>query len=113
MRFISAQFEVLLAGGLWLQNASHANEMAARLAGGLEALDGVGVIHPVEANGVFVKVPKPAIETLHDELPGEHPFYVWDDEADVIRLMCSWDTTAEDIDGLLSAASGAVAAGSA
>ena len=32
MRFLSAQFEALLAGELWLRNARHANAMAARLA---------------------------------------------------------------------------------
>src|SRR5262249_38163461 len=32
MRFISAQFEALLDGDLWLRSAEHANAMAARLA---------------------------------------------------------------------------------
>jgi threonine aldolase len=110
MRFISAQFEVLLGGGLWLQNASHANEMAALLAGKLEHIGGVGVVHPVEANAVFAQVPRPTIEPLLRELPGEHPFYVWDDAENVIRLMCSWDTTPEDVDGLVAALEGAIAA---
>lgn len=109
MRFISAQFEVLLGGGLWLRNAEHANEMAARLADGLERIEGVEVVYPVEANGVFVSMPRPAIDALHDTLPGEHPFYVWDEEADVIRLMCSWDTTPADVDGLLGAIATATA----
>ena len=33
MRFLSAQFEALLQGDLWRENAGHANAMAARLAG--------------------------------------------------------------------------------
>ncbi len=37
-----------------------------------------------------------------DELPGEHPFYIWDEEANVVRWMCSWDTSEEDVNGLLS-----------
>jgi len=32
MRFLAAQFEVLLSDSLWLRPATHANEMAARLA---------------------------------------------------------------------------------
>ena len=31
--------------------------------------------------------------------PAELPFYVWDEDAGTIRLMCSWDTTDEDVDG--------------
>jgi threonine aldolase len=36
-------------------------------------------------------------------MPGEHPFYVWDEDADVVRWLCSWDTTDEDVEGLLTA----------
>ena len=111
MRFISAQFEALMGtGDLWLRSAAHANEMAARLAGGVEELEGVELVHPVEANGVFARLPRPAIGRLLDELPGEHPFYVWDDAAGVVRWMCSWDTTAEDVDGLLEATERALTA---
>jgi threonine aldolase len=110
MRFISAQFEVLLGGELWLHSASHANEMAALLADGLERIDGAEVVHPVESNGVFVQMRRSAIDALHAGLPGDHPFYVWDEERDVIRLMCSWDTTPGDVEGLLAAAGRALAA---
>jgi threonine aldolase len=100
MRFISAQFEALLGGDLWLRNATHANRMAKLLAERIGGLVGVELIHPVEANGVFVAMPRPAIEDLHDNLPGEHPFYVWDEPRNVIRLMCSWDTSPEDVEEL-------------
>ncbi len=109
MRFLSAQFEALLGGELWLRNASHANEMAALLAQRVEGLAGAEVVHPVEANGVFVQLPRPAIDALLAELPGEHPFYVWDEGEDVVRWMCSWDTTPEDVDGLIAAAERALA----
>ena len=108
MRFFSAQFEVLLGTDLWLRSATHANEMATRLAAGVEALDGADVVQPVEANGVFVKLPRPAIETLLRELPGDHPFYIWDEDEDVVRWMCSWDTSPEDVDGLVEAAQSAL-----
>jgi threonine aldolase len=108
MRFISAQFEALLGGDLWLRSARHANEMAARLATAVEPIDGVELVHPVEANGVFARLPRPAIDRLLSELPGEPPFYVWDEGADVVRWMCAWDTTPEDVDGFAAAVAAAV-----
>ena len=109
MRFVSVQLEALLDGDLWLRNASHANSMAARLAGALGDLDGVEIAHPVEANAVFAALPAAAIERLTDALPGERPFHVWDEKAGVIRLMCAWDTTAEDVDAFAAAAADALA----
>ena len=108
MRFLAAQFEALLAGDLWLQNAAHANAMARRLADGISAIEGVELAHPVEANGVFVILPHPAIDRLREALPAALPFYVWDERAGTIRLMCSWDTTEEDVDALVSALTGAL-----
>ena len=97
MRFTSAQLEALLDDDLWLRSASHANEMASRLAAGVDGLDGVEVVHPVEANGVFASSRAPR-STVCSELPGEHPFYIWDDAKNVVRWMCSWDTTPDDVD---------------
>ena len=104
MRFLSAQFEALLGQGeLWRRNAEAANAMAARLGDGVAPIDGVELVHPVQANGVFAKLPRPAIDSLLRDLPGDHPFYVWDEDADVVRWMCSWDTTEEDVDALIAA----------
>jgi len=103
MRFLAAQFDALLAGDLWLRNASHANAMARRLAEAITNLDGVELAHPVEANGVFANLPAPAIGSLYESLPASHPFYVWDEAAGTVRLMCSWDTTDDDVDALAAA----------
>jgi threonine aldolase len=103
MRFIAAQFDALLTGDLWRRNASHANSMARRLADAIAAIDGVELAYPVEANGVFANLPRPAIDGLRAALRAAMPFYVWDEDAGTIRLMCSWDTTSEDIDGLAEA----------
>ena len=108
MRFISVQFEVLLGGELWLQSARHANAMAARLADAAAAVDGVEISHPVEANAVFARLPRAAIDRLLAELPGEHPFYVWDESADEVRWMCAWDTAPEDVDEFAAAVAAAV-----
>src|SRR5438132_779625 len=42
MRFISAQFEALLANDLWLRNAQRANRMAQRLASELATVSQIG-----------------------------------------------------------------------
>ena len=47
-----------------------------------------------------------AIERLRAALAAELPFYVWDEAAGTVRLMCSWDTTEEDVDGLAAAPRG-------
>jgi threonine aldolase len=103
MRFIAAQFEALLEHELWLEGARNANAMAARLAAAVRAVDGVEITQPVEANGVFARLPRPAIERLLSDLPGEHPFYVWDEASNEVRWMCSWDTTTDDVDEFAAA----------
>jgi threonine aldolase len=108
MRFVAVQLEALLTDDLWRRNASHANSMARRLADAITAIEGVELAHPVEANGVFANLPAAAIDRLREALPAAMPFYVWDEEAGTIRLMCSWDTEPEDIDGLAEALSGAM-----
>jgi len=102
MRFLAVQFDALFEGDLWSANASHANAMARRLADAVSKLDGARIAYPVEANGVFVTLPADAIERLREALPASLPFYVWD-EAGTIRLMCSWDTSEDDVDGLVAA----------
>jgi threonine aldolase len=98
MRFVAAQFETLLTGDLWLRCAAHANAMARRLAEAVGGIEAVEIVHPVEANAVFARLPRPAIERLLAEWPVERPFYVWDEAADVVRWMCAWDTRPEDVD---------------
>jgi threonine aldolase len=108
MRFLAVQFEALLEGDLWHANASHANAMAALLAEAISGVEGAEIAYPVEANGVFVTLPAPAIERLRDALPAALPFYVWDEAVGTIRLMCSWDTTKEDVEGFVAALAAAL-----
>jgi threonine aldolase len=56
-RFLAAQFAAFLDGGLWLDLARHANTMARELAEKLAAL-GLPPVFPVEANLVFVALPR-------------------------------------------------------
>jgi threonine aldolase len=94
MRFIAAQFEVLLTDGLWQRPASHANAMAARLAEAVAGIPGVRVTQPVEANAVFAVVPPGVAAPLEERWH----FYTWDERSGEVRWMCSWDTTEEDVD---------------
>jgi threonine aldolase len=93
MRFISAQFEALFTNDLWLQNARHANRMAQLLKREVSKIPQVKIIYNVEANGVFAQIPRKAIAKLQKR----YFFYVWNQAQSVVRWMCSWDTTAEDV----------------
>ncbi|MEW2292291.1 low specificity L-threonine aldolase [Streptomyces sp. NPDC006743] len=99
MRFVSVQLEALLAKDLWLRNARHANEMAQRLAEGVRAVHGVEICYPVQANGVFAKLPHAVSERLQKRFR----FYFWDESAGVVRWMCSYDTTEDDVDAFVAA----------
>ena len=99
MRFMAAQFEAYLTDGLWLRNAQHSNAMARRLEEAVRKVDGVEVVYPVQANSVFAHLPREVWQRLQQS----HFFYDWDFDADVVRWMCSFDTTAEDIAGFTAA----------
>ena len=99
MRFVSAQFEALLAGDLWLRNARHANAMARRLEAAVRDIPGVAIQRPVQANAVFVVIPPAVTERLQKQ----YPFYVWDEQTGEVRWMTSFDTTEQDVDGFAAA----------
>lgn len=99
MRFVSAQLIAILGGDLWKRNGEHANAMAARLDAGLRAL-GVEIPNPTQANAVFPIFTAAQTEALQKL----YRFYVWNYATGQVRLMCSWDTTVEDVDSFLVAA---------
>ena len=93
MRFISAQFEALLTNDLWRKNAQHANRMAGLLEEEVGRIPTVKIVYKVEANGVFAQIPRRAIAKLQKR----YFFYVWDESRSVVRWMCSFDTTEQDV----------------
>ena len=93
MRFISAQFEALLSNNLWRKNAEHANRMACLLRDEISKIPNVKIVYKVEANGVFAQIPSAAIA----ELQKRYFFYVWDEDRSLVRWMCSFDTTEQDV----------------
>src|SRR6478609_4377611 len=92
MRFISAQFEALLSNDLWKRNASHTNKLAKLLEKGLKEIPQAVITQKVEGNGVFLTLPPAVVPELQEHFP----FYTWNRQ-DEVRLMCSWDTTEEEI----------------
>jgi threonine aldolase len=93
MRYMSAQMGALLTNELWRRNAEHANQMARLLEVEVKKIPGLKIVYPVEANGVFVQIPKAAIEKIQER----YFFYVWSEEESVVRWMCSFDTTERDV----------------
>lgn len=93
MRFLSAQFLAYLENDLWLKNAQHANAMARLLADRVTGIPGVEITQPVEANGVFARLPKPIIPKLQET----YYFYVWDEEEGIVRWMTSYDTPEQQV----------------
>ena len=94
MRFVSAQLECYLTTGLWRRNAEHSNAMAQLLDEQLSTLDAeLTIMYPVQANSVFVKLPRDVWRRLQQR----YFFYDWDEDKDIVRWMCSFDTTEQDI----------------
>jgi threonine aldolase len=93
MRFIAVQFEALLTDNLWRRSAEHANRMARLLEKEISLISGVKIIWKVEANGVFVQIPRHAVE----KIKARYFFYMWIEEECIVRWMCSFDTTEEDV----------------
>ena len=107
MRFVSVQFEALLAGDLWLRSAEHANAMARRLDAAVRGIDGVRVMRPVQSNAVFAMLPRHVSERLQKR----YRFYFWDESTGEVRWMCAFDTTEDDVDGFAAAIAEEMAAG--
>ena len=100
LRYMSVQFTALLTNDLWLRNARHANAMARRLSEGLASIPGITVTQKVEANEVFVTVPARAIAPLSEAAS----LHVWSDATSELRLVCSFQTTEEEVDGFVGQA---------
>jgi len=95
MRFLSAPWVGLLQEGAWLRHASHANAMAKRLESAFRNLPRVQIVYPVQTNSVFARIPDEIVQAMYRR---GWKFYTHVGSADEARLMCSWDTTEQDVD---------------
>jgi threonine aldolase len=93
MRFIGAQFDAMLTNDVWKKNAQHANRMARLLAQELRQFKEIQITQSVDANGVFAIIPEKLITPLQQEAF----FYVWNERTSEVRLMCSFDTSEDDV----------------
>ncbi len=98
MRFLSAPWVGMLENDAFLRNARHANTMAQRLRAGLEQINGLQITFPTEANSVFVDMPATLRESLYAR---GWKFYALIGDS-ICRLMCAWDTQAEDVDAFVA-----------
>lgn len=104
-RYLAAQFYALLDGGLWLDAARHANEMAALLAQGIKSIEGARLIQPVQSNQVFATLPGDADDRAR---AAGAQYYAWSsmggDAQDEItlRFVCSWNTTEAEVAALIA-----------
>ncbi len=99
MRYVSAQFQALHSGNLWLENARHANAMAKLLADRVSNIPGIRVTQKIETNAVFAVLPPAAIEKLQRR----YFFYIWDAAKHEVRWMTAFNTTEQDIEQFVSA----------
>ncbi|MGD1942949.1 MAG: threonine aldolase family protein [Leptolyngbyaceae cyanobacterium] len=106
MRFVSAPLVGVLEDNIWLHHARHANDCAAYLSAQLAQISGVERLFPTQANGVFVELPTSVIQSLQNQ--GWH-FYTFIGSGGA-RFMCSWNTTRDRIDALVTDIKNAMAA---
>jgi len=86
-RYLAAQVLAMLKGDLWLANARAANAAAAEIA----SAGGRRLLHPVEANEVFLRCTAAEREALRGQGFG---FYDWGPDA--ARFVAAWDTAERD-----------------
>ena len=98
MRFLAAPWCGMLAGDALLRHARHANACARRLADALGGIPGVTLVHPTEANAVFVQLSDTTITALRSR---GWVFYTFIGSGHC-RFMCSWATTDADIEALVA-----------
>jgi threonine aldolase len=107
MRFQSAQLVAYLTDGLWLRHAGNANQRMAELADELRSLApyGVRLQQRVDVNMAFVELPAAAIDAATE---AGLLFYRMGPTS--VRLVTSWQTTADDVTAAAAAFRAAVLA---
>ena len=98
MRFASAQLMAYVENGLWLQLAAASNAVAARIAGGIEAVPGLRLVAPVEVNELFLELPGTAMDALERE-----GFQFYRRSPTLARFVCRFDTSEAEADALIAA----------
>jgi threonine aldolase len=99
-RYVAAQLLAYLEAGVWRRNAQRANSLAARVA----QAAGSALLHPVEANEVFVHLGDAGKRRLRAE---GFQFYDWGpDNCGEARFVVSWDQDEAEVSALCRALAG-------
>jgi threonine aldolase len=100
MRYIGAQFAAVYGSSTWREMAASANAKAARLVAGAQAA-GIEILWEPRANEVFALLAPDVMARLQVVTD----FYDWRPSGDrvIVRWVCSWDTTDEDVDRFIAA----------
>jgi threonine aldolase len=93
MRYTAAQFVEALTDNLWIETASHANQMALRLYNALAHIDSLRISSPA-VNSLYPILPV----AVKERLQAWNFFWDWDLSRSQVRWMTSWDTSPEDVD---------------
>jgi threonine aldolase len=94
-RYVAAQLLAYVETGVWKRNAEHTN----RLAQDIGRAAGAALLHPVEANEVFVRL---GVERRQALRAAGFEFYDWG-AAGEARFVVSWDQPDEDVPALCAA----------
>ena len=98
-RLLGLQFRELFRDGLYYKNAIHANELALKLAKGMEA-KGYKFLSEPETNMIFPILSNELVADLEKNFLF-HRWLKYDDKNTVIRLVTSWATKEENVDEFL------------
>jgi len=93
MRFISAQFNAFFENDLWLKNAKHANKMAQLLYTKIKDIPNIEITQKIQGNEIFAKFDK----KYNKKLLEKYFFHVFNEKENIVRWVCSFNTTKEDI----------------
>jgi threonine aldolase len=96
-RYISAQLLAYVESGLWLRNARRTNTLAQQIGRAAGPL----LMHPVEANEIFLALGKERKQALRQS---GFEFHDWNaDSSGQTRFVVSWDQREEDVLALCAA----------
>jgi threonine aldolase len=96
-RYVSAQLLAYVESGVWLRNARRANRLAQKIGGAAGEL----LMHPVEANEVFLALGQERRQRLRQQ---GFEFYDWHGASTgQTRFVVSWEQHEEDVSALCAA----------
>lgn len=104
-RYLAAQLNALFLSDLWRRNADHANSATSRLGELLSQVPGVVHCPPAEVNALFPEVTEQVAARIQQRFIA-HQWTTSPRDLPILRLMCSWQSSEEDLQTLVAVAAG-------